>query len=164
MVQQQYIDSGILETYVMGSASDEEVKELMYMKATYPEVCFALQQLEIDMEHIARHMAVTPPVCTWDKISDTIDELMVRPVNDLKKNQTDRADRDFSNFNKGSQYIVVEAESNHIRVHKIWRWILAAIFLLGKIFLGFAIYFYLENKQAKQQLKELKTELRQIKK
>ena len=161
MVQQQYIDSGILETYVMGSASDEEVKELMYMKATYPEVGFALQQLEIDVEHIARHMAVTPLVCTRDKISATIDELMARPVNDLKKNQTDR---DFSNFNKGSQYIEVEAESNYLKVHKIWRWILAAIFLLGKIFLGFAIYFYLENKQAKQQLKELKTELRQIKK
>ena len=163
MIQQQYIDSGILEAYVMGLASEEEVKELMYMKATYPEVCLALQQLEIDMEHIAQHMAVTPPAATWDKISDTIDELIVRPVNDPDKSETGKKDRNSSAGNKSSQYIEVESESNHIRVHKIWRWVLAAIFILGKIFLGFAIYFYLENRQAQQQIKELKTELRQRK-
>jgi hypothetical protein len=167
MIQQQYIDSGILEAYVMGSASDEEVKELMYMKATYPEVHVALQQLEIDMEHIAQHMAIAPPENTWDKISDTIDDLIVRPVNNPGKYLTDREDKSFNNFNagsNGSQYIEVEAESKHIKVHKVWRWIFAVVFILGKIFLGCAIYFYLENRQAQQQLKELKTELRQIKK
>jgi predicted MFS family arabinose efflux permease len=51
-----------------------------------------------------------------------------------------------------------------MRIHKIWRWVFAAVFVLGKIFLGFAIYFYLENRQAQLQLKELKTELRQLRK
>jgi uncharacterized protein YpmS len=48
-----------------------------------------------------------------------------------------------------------------MRVHKTWKWVFAAVFVLGKIFLACAIYFYLENRQAQQQVKELKSELSQ---
>ncbi|TSD63470.1 hypothetical protein FFF34_017925 [Inquilinus sp. KBS0705] len=167
MIQQQYIDSGILEAYVTGSASEEEVKELMYMKAKYPEVDFALKQLETDMENIASQMAVTPPAGTWDKISGRIDELMLRPNDNPEQFDTNRRNNNYTNFNRGNndpQYIEVEAESNHMKIHKVWKWVFAAVFVLGKIFLGCAIYFYLENRQAQQQIIELKTELRQLKK
>ncbi|MBD1366252.1 hypothetical protein IDJ77_20740 [Mucilaginibacter sp. ZT4R22] len=166
MIQQQYIDSGILEAYVTGSATEAEVKELLYMKAKYPEINFALQQLELDMEHIAQHMAVTPPVGTWDKISDTIDELILRPEYDPKQFTTDNGNNNYQGFktNNGPHFIEVESESNHMKVHKNWKWVLAAVFVLGKIFLGCAIYFYLENRQAQQQVQELKTELKQLKK
>jgi hypothetical protein len=166
MIQQQYIDSGILEAYVTGSATEAEVKELMYMKTKYPEINFALQQLELDMEHVAQHMAVMPPAGTWDKISDTIDELILRPEYDPKQYTTDTEDNKYRNFKteKGPHFIEVESESNHMKIHKNWKWVLAAVFVLGKIFLGCAIYFYLENRQAQQQLQELKTELRQLKK
>jgi uncharacterized protein YpmS len=51
-----------------------------------------------------------------------------------------------------------------MRIHKNWKWVFAAVFILGKIFLAFAIYFYLENRQTQLQLNDLKTELRQLKK
>ena len=161
---QQYINSGILEAYVTGSASEQEVKELLYMKAKYPEVNIALQELEIDMERIAKHMAITPPAHTWNKIADNIDELILRQTGDTDqfKEREDNAYKNFSKADNGPQYIEVEARSNHIKVHKLWRWVLVAVFILGKIFLGFAIYFYLENRQAQQQLKDLKIELRQL--
>lgn len=167
MIQQQYIDSGVLEAFVTGSASEQEVQELMYMKVKYPEVNFALQQLEMDMELIATHMAVAPPAHTWDKISDSIEDLILRPLGNPEQYQTDKEDKDFRNFNtgnNGNQYIEIESESNKMIISKNWKWVLAAVFVLGKIFLGCAIYFYLENRQAQQQLNELKTELRQIKK
>jgi hypothetical protein len=161
---QQYINSGILEAYVTGSASEQEVKELLYMKASYPEVNIALQELEKDMELIAKQMAISPPERTWDRISDNIDELILRQTS--APNQfTERGNGNDKNFTKpdnGSQYIEVEAESNHMKVHKIWKWVFAAVFILGKIFLGCAIYFYLENRQAQQQLKEIKTELQRL--
>ena len=163
MIQQQYIDSGILEAYVTGSASDEEVKELMYMKAKYPEVNFALQQLELDMENIAQQMAVTPPAHTWDRIADHIDEIVLRQASDPGQYQTDREDRNYKQRHTGNQYIEVESESSHMKVHKAWKWVFAAVFILAKVFLACAIYFYLENRQAQLQIKELKTELRQIK-
>ncbi|OOQ59199.1 hypothetical protein [Mucilaginibacter pedocola] len=166
MIQQQYIDSGILEAYVTGSATEAEVEELMYMKAKYPEVNFALQQLELDMEHIAQTMAVTPPAKSWDKISETIDELILRPEYDPKQFEPGAEKTNYQNFRTegGPQFIEVESESSHMRIHKTWKWVFAAVFVLGKIFLGCAIYFYLANRQAQQQVEELKTELRQLKK
>ena len=162
---QQYINSGVLEAYVTGSATEQEVKELLYMKANYPEVNIALQELEKDMELLAFQMAVPPPAHIWDKISGTIDDLILRQTGDADK-FTESNDTNFKNFVKpdnGPQYIEVEAENSHMKVHKTWKWIFAAVFILGKIFLGCAIYFYLENRQAQQQLKELKTELKQLK-
>ncbi|TFF33446.1 hypothetical protein [Mucilaginibacter psychrotolerans] len=166
MIQQQYIDSGILEAYVTGTATDAEVRELMYMKAQYPEVNFALQQLELDMEHIAQHMAIAPPAGTWNKISDTIDELILRPEFNPGQFQPNTGDKGFKDHqtDNGPHFIEVEAESNHMKIHKNWKWVFAAVFILGKIFLGCAIYFYLENRQAQQQVQELKTELKQLKK
>ncbi|MBD1387161.1 hypothetical protein IDJ75_17875 [Mucilaginibacter rigui] len=162
---QQYINSGILEAYVTGSASEQEIRELLYMKANHPEVNIALQELEKDMELIAQQMAITPPERTWNRIADTIDELILRQTSNPDQ-FTGREDNNYKNFTKpdtGPQYIEVEAESNHMKVHKLWKWVFAAVFVLGKIFLAFAIYFYLENRQAQQQLKEIKTELQQLK-
>lgn len=166
MIQQQYIDSGILEAYVTGTATEAEEQELMYMKARYPEVNFALQQLEQDMEHIAQEMAVAPPAGNWDKISDTIDELILRPEYNPEQFAADNEHNHYQNFkdDNAPHFIAIESESNHIKVHKSWKWIFAAVFVLGKIFLGCAIYFYLENRQAQQQVQELKTEMRQLKK
>lgn len=167
MIQQQYIDSGVLEAYVLGNATDAEVKELMYMKATYPEINFALQQLELDMEHVAQAMAITPPARSWDRLADTMDELIVRPEYDPKHYTTDTEDNRHQNFNgepAGPHFIEVESKNSHMKIHKAWKWVFAAVFVLGKIFLGFAIYFYLENRQAQLQIKDLKTELRTLKK
>lgn len=161
----KYIDSGILEVFVMGAATDEEIKELMYMKARHPEVDEALKQLELDMEKLAASMSVAPPPGAWDKIEEEINDLIRRESQvQTVKFRTDHGDNDYEKATPTDQFIPIESESNHMRLHKSWRWIFAAVFVLGKIFLGFAIYFYLENRQTRQQLQELKTEMRELKK
>lgn len=162
----EYIDSGILEVFVMGAATDEEVRELMYMKAKYPEVNEALKQLEIDMERIAANMTVAPPPGIWDKIENEIDDLIRRDTYTAQpiKFRTDHGHNGYERSAQPDQFIAIESESNHMRLHKSWRWVFAAVFVLGKIFLGFAIYFYLENRQTQQQIQELKTEIRELKK
>ncbi len=37
---------------------------------------------------------------------------------------------------------VIEASSSHIRVHKSWRWVFIGLFILSKVFLFFAIYYF----------------------
>jgi hypothetical protein len=160
---QEYIDSGILETFVLGAASEQEVKELLFMKAKYPEVSEALQQLEKDMEKLARDLAVAPPSGTWYKIAQEINAVI--PHQDAAPqifNRRDGHKRPDTENGKGDHYIEVEGESNHMRLHKGWRWVFAAVFILGKIFLAFAIYFYLENKHTQQQIQELRTEIREL--
>ncbi|SDG73322.1 hypothetical protein ACRQ5D_01425 [Mucilaginibacter sp. P25] len=162
----KYIDSGILEVFVMGAATDEEVRELMYMKAKHPEVEEALKQLETDMEKLAGEMAIAPPPHMWEKIEDEIDGLIHQgnPAQPIKFRTSDDGRNKHKKTPPEDQFIPIESESNHMRLHKSWRWVFAAVFVLGKIFLGFAIYFYLENRQTRQQLQELKTEIRELKK
>ena len=156
---QEYIDSGILELYVLGSTSDAETRELLQYKEQYPELEQALFELETDMERVAQQMAIMPPPGIWEKIEDRINEIAVipeyEPLKFRKRTENKRTDREERNG-----FIDIESETTHIRIHKTWKWVFAGIFLLGKIFLACAIYFYLENRQAQQQIQDLKTELR----
>lgn len=159
---QEYIDSGILELYVLGSVSEEEERELLRYKEKFPEVKQALFELETDMERIAQQMAIKPPPTTWLKIQENLNELIEMPEPEpLRLKQIGDSQEPYQR-KRDQQYIEVESESSQMRIHKAWRWVFAAVFVLGKIFLGFAIYFYLENRQAQQQIQELRTEMRQL--
>lgn len=159
----EYIESGILEAYVLGSASETETKQLLHLKDKHPEIGDALLQLEVDLEKIAQHMAITPPPVIWNKIEDHINELVVTPDVELANFKEKGYEDNRAEQSKNNLYIEVEGESSHMRIHKAWRWVFAAVFVLGKIFLAFAIYYYLENRQAKEQIEVLKTELNQMK-
>ena len=160
-----YIESGILEAYVLGSASEAEEQELLRLKTRYPQIQDALTELESDLERIALHMAVAPPPGTLEKIEDHITELLQNPqLKQLPDTRKPRDDGYRSNGQKAGQFIEVEGSSSHMRLHKAWRWVFAAVFVLGKIFLGFAIYYYLENRQLEKQLNKLENQMEHIKK
>ncbi|RZA03892.1 MAG: hypothetical protein EOP47_01320 [Sphingobacteriaceae bacterium] len=152
----EYIESGILEAYVIGSASEQEVQDVLRYKEQYPEINIALNEIEADMELVAQNMAVPPPPTLWAKIENEIDGLVIVP--DLKP--APKVEEEYrSTRNNDQQFIEVEGSSSHMRIHKAWRWVFAAVFILAKIFLGLAMYYYFENRQAKEQIQELKMEL-----
>ncbi|MBB2149246.1 hypothetical protein [Pedobacter gandavensis] len=159
----EYLESGALESYVLGSASKAEIEELLSLKSKHPQVEEALAILEADLECIAEHMAITPPPNTWLKIEASMNELVERPrMEYLIGDEPVESSRPKSRSGKSEQFIEVEGESGHMRIHKIWRWIFAAVFVLGKIFLAFAIYYYLENKHTQEEIQQLKIELRSM--
>ncbi|MBB5645252.1 hypothetical protein [Pedobacter cryoconitis] len=154
----EYIESGILEAYVLGSTSEAETRELLFLKAKYPQIQEALQHLEMDMERVAQQMSIPPPPDLWSKIESHLNELAEVPDFDAIPIRRP-PNRKGGNHRKSGQFIEVDASSSHMRVHKIWRWLFIGVFILGKIFLGFAIYFYLENRQLKQEVIKLKAQL-----
>ncbi|MFD2871276.1 hypothetical protein ACFS5N_02275 [Mucilaginibacter ximonensis] len=159
-----YIESGVLESYVLGSASPEEEREVLRLKKQYPEIADALFQIETDFEQLAQNMALIPPPGMLTRIEDEINAVIeteeaLPPAKQPKTNNHKYQ----SNPDSGTQFIEVEASSNQMRIHKAWRWVFAGVFILGKIFLIAAIYFYFENRQAQERIQELKTELRQYK-
>lgn len=155
------IESGLMETYVMGIATEEEVQKVLSLKKEYPAFKAALEQLEYDMEVLAQNMSIEPPAGTLAKIEQEINEIQ-RQNQAVQNNFNSEYSYDkIHQENKREKYIEVESESNQMRVNKAWKWIFVAVFVLGKIFLAFAIYFYLENRQIKEQIKELKIELKQ---
>ncbi|MVN93133.1 hypothetical protein [Mucilaginibacter aquatilis] len=158
-----YIESGILEAFVTGATSANEEREVLQMKKQFPEVEQALNELEIDMEKLAMRMASPPPPQLWDRIESEINGLTVTSKH-LPQHPGDESQRSSQHNHKpDSGFIEVEGSSTHMRIHKVWRWVFAAVFILGKVFLGFAIYYYLENRQAKENIQELKLEIRQLK-
>ncbi|WEK20865.1 MAG: hypothetical protein P0Y49_06910 [Candidatus Pedobacter colombiensis] len=158
----EYIESGVLESYVLGSASEKEINELLMLKSKYPQIHDALAELEEDLERIAQHMAVSPPPGSWNKIENELNEITRRQnFSGLKITKAPKTNSN-STKEKSGHFIEVQGPSSHMRVHKLWRWILGAIFVLGKIFLGFAIYYYLESRQAQQEIQDLKQEMKKI--
>ncbi len=152
----KYIESGVIESYLLGSASDKEIEELMHLKERFPQVALAMEEIEADISHITMNLGVPPPPSTFNKIEDRVNELIQTPFSPYPDGRSkDRR----SNTNSRENYIEVEGNSSHMRVHKIWRWLFLIVFLLGKIFLAFAIYFYLESRQYEQRVQELKQEL-----
>lgn len=133
MKVKEYIDSGILESYVLGSVSEEETRELLRLKKQYPEIQQALHELEVDMERIAAHMAIAPPPGMWTKIEGSINELINTPEIETLRLK-DFRQYEQHKYPKDNQYIDIESETMHMRVHKNWKWILRRCLCWGRYF------------------------------
>lgn len=72
MNTQEYISSGIVESYVLGLASDEERREFEQLCAQYPEVLAARTAFELSLEKQAMENAIAPPSALRSNILDLI--------------------------------------------------------------------------------------------
>lgn len=70
---EQYIQSGILESYILGGCDPAEQEEVERMSSTYPEVKAALDLLHADIEKLAATGAVTPPQALKGRIMQSIE-------------------------------------------------------------------------------------------
>ena len=68
----EYISSGIVESYVFGLASPDEQAEFEQMCAEHPEVKAAREAFELLVEKQALSHAVAPPAGLKDKIFQNI--------------------------------------------------------------------------------------------
>jgi anti-sigma-K factor RskA len=71
---QDYISSGILETYLLGLAGEEEARELEQLCQKYPEVKAALEEAENTMENYAQLHAISPPAPAKEQIWSAIQQ------------------------------------------------------------------------------------------
>lgn len=69
----EYIASGIVESYVLGLASKDEMAEFERMCATHPEVRAAREAFELQLEHHAMQHSIAPPAQLQSKISSLLD-------------------------------------------------------------------------------------------
>lgn len=76
-----YISSGIIEAYVMGLASEEEMSILDCIQKHNPEVRQAILEAQITLEDFASQQAIAPPpnlkAAIWAKITDENQETPV---------------------------------------------------------------------------------------
>lgn len=68
----EYIESGILEAYVLGALSEEELAKVEADIAMYPELEAERQAIEEAMFNFANEQAITPPASMQDEIWNAI--------------------------------------------------------------------------------------------
>ena len=66
---QEYISSGIIESYVLGLASAEERAEFEQLLKQFPELVQARRAFEVSLEEAARQHAIIPPSGTKENIA-----------------------------------------------------------------------------------------------
>jgi hypothetical protein len=101
-----------------------------------------LSEFEYQLELFAIDHEVPPPTGTRERIEARLKETpMTRPAGGRSR---ERRAQD--------GYLHVETSSNHIRVHKAWKTLFIVIFILSKIFLALAIFYYVEYRHARTDL------------
>ncbi len=138
---QEYIDNGMVESYVLGLTTPEEAKELERLIREYPELRNEFNAVEQTIQKLWLEDAVPPPM-----------ELRERSLQPLGW-----ADTDPGPGKKNPNYTFINIQhnqSNYMTVHKIWKWIFVIAFLLFKFCLFLAIYFYFKYRQVEDRQQE----------
>jgi len=148
---QQYIASGIIESYVLGLATPEEASHLERLLPFYPELQAALSDFGFQLELFAIQHEEPPPPGLFLKIQDRVRKLPAvreRPSGDgARARKGGRSEDD---------YIHVKENSTHIRVHKYWRIAFIVVFILSKLLLAAFIYYFIQYRHSQREMQSLR--------
>lgn len=79
-----YIESGILESYLMGQVTDQERREVECMSKIYPEIRASLDEIEADLESYASSHSVKAPDDLKASIMSAIADIEQEPAGEMK--------------------------------------------------------------------------------
>ncbi|KAA5534628.1 anti-sigma factor [Taibaiella lutea] len=145
---QQYISSGIIETYVLGMASEEEVRELMMLCEQYPEIKEALLSVQADMEQYATLHAAQPPSGMKEQIWNVLQE-----NNNI--NSDSPADSSIV-----SNVIAFKEPEKEKKAFRSMMAAAAVIVIIASVGLNF--FFWNKTQSTQQELASMKTEQQQM--
>ena len=144
----EYIASGILESYALGTVSEQERREVECMSAIYPEIREALVNYQLQIEKVASANAITPPSELKDRVLSAVYEEIDKDTEKGKVVQGDFGTKEY------------------LRQKRNWKIMAAASFTLfilvtGSLIFSYTNYSSLESKVAsiREQHKQEKNEL-----
>jgi hypothetical protein len=152
----EYLKNGILEAHLLGLFADQEKEEVTQLLATDNDLLDHLGELELEMEEYFLLNAVPPPPGIREKIELRISQTDVEKW--VQPDHTDQSRRSTETASKEPQYVNVEFDDTHIRVHKQWKTAFIAIFILSKVFLILGLYYYFKADSLQQEVARLKAE------
>ena len=151
----EYISSGILESYVLGTASKQERQEVECISSIYPEIMVELNALQKNIETVASANKIEPPKELKEKVLSTLYEEIDNDLEEKSKIVT----HDFS------------GKREEVRVQKnTWKMVAAASFVLfliaSSVFInsrGTSIELSEELEDSKEKIQLQKDQLAQTK-
>lgn len=148
-----FIESGILESYLMGFSTEEE-KEIIKQKiATDQQVANYIIDLEEGiLKYFDQNMVPPPP-----EIREII--YLRNAKTDIVKQKHVYKNTSKDDTEKKPEYLDIEVNDTYIKVHKYWRPAFIAVFILSKVFLIAGLYYYFKTTSLEQEINRLKTEI-----
>jgi anti-sigma-K factor RskA len=146
---QAYIQSGIIEAYVLGLASGEEVREVEAYAARYAEIRKAITDFEIALEKQALENAVPPPASLKEKVMAALEQ---------EKEQSGRTNGTATPKDGKGQPQTATKVVSLTAVPKSVRWLRGAVAACIILFLGSAIlnfYYYSQYRKFSKQYSDL---------
>jgi hypothetical protein len=154
---QDFIKSGIPESYLLGLASREEQELVQQKMLDDPELAAYITSLEREILHFFGANAVSPPQDVREIV-----HLRSRKGNSQKRKHVfNRATKEEKNGKV--PYLEIEVSNTYIKVHKYWRPAFIIVFILSKIFLIAGLYYYFKSSSQEQELIRLKYQQEQLK-
>jgi anti-sigma-K factor RskA len=127
---QDYIASGIIESYVMGLASESERAEFEQLCTQHPELVAERRKFEERLEHYASEQAIPPPPTVKVKVLEAIGNSDPRSITSSNP----------------PKIITMENSKSPVRSAGWLRFMAAASLIL---LVGMAVLYYQSNKQNK---------------
>lgn len=141
MNTQEYIQSGIIESYVLGIASPAEAIEVEQLCLQYPEIKKALTNFELALEANTLAKPVAPPPHLKQQIFTALNADFVAEKNKVVENTQTMA--------------TPLIETPVVKMNQLSRFLAAASIILLVISGGMNIYFYSKFKETTQQYQAL---------
>lgn len=114
----RYISSGIIESYVAGLATDQEVRELQAAIAQYPEIKAAADAAQLDMERYINMQSQPPPPSVRDRIFQIVNNEGVETAVPVTSSNAGAA--------SDESYSYEETPVRQISAARKWQWVAAA--------------------------------------
>jgi anti-sigma-K factor RskA len=132
---ESYIESGILESYLLGLATRDEVAMLERMRRQYPQLNGELATMEYKLQRLGEEGCVAPPAQVWDRISERIswETPPPRPPH-------------------GYTYIIQQSEGRTMTISSWWRCVFIGVCVLTMALLASNIYFYKKYAQLERHI------------
>lgn len=122
---------------MLGLASEEEVEELQHMRRLYPELDTEVEYVERRLERAAFDEPAMPPVEIRERVLQKIRWEEGHAYSDPSSNYT------FIN--------IQPKDGSHITVHRWWKIFFIIFFIMSKVFLFLAIFYYLKYRMSQEQ-------------
>jgi anti-sigma-K factor RskA len=139
---EDYIETGIIESYLLGLATHDEVVMLERMRNIYPQLNGEIATMEYKLQKLGEEGSIAPPAQVWNRIAEKI-KWEERTAPRFTKPQT------------GPYTYIIQPQSRTITVSFWWRCAFIAVCMIVMALTVSTVYFYQKYSQLEQHLLHL---------
>lgn len=138
---ENYIESGIIESYLLGLATREEVAMFEQMRSLYPQLNGELATMEYKLQKLGEEGGINPPAQVWNRIKERI--------------QWEEPPRFTPPRPPHGYTYIIQPKSDTITVSVWWRCAFIAVCMLVMALTVSTFYFYHKYAQLEKRLLHL---------